>query len=187
METEANGCPSETVDEVIAVLQMPLRAVDDAVASLSQVKSLYAWWAATNVLPHLPGPSHPADVSVRLLYVGLATNLRTRITQNHLRRSGGSMLRRTLARPLLAGLGLRTRWTDRVVLVDNDELRLTVWMRQQLLLSWCQHKQPQQVEADVITRLRPPLNVDHTSGPVRDVIRDARSRFYNSAGPRPSA
>ncbi len=48
----------------------------------------------------------------------------------------------------------------RVVLVDNNELRLTAWMRQQLLLSWCQHLEPRQVEADVIIRLRPPLNVN---------------------------
>lgn len=50
----------------------------------------------------------------------------------------------------------------RVVLVDNDELRLTAWMRQQLLLSWCQHREPRQVEIDVITRLWPPLNVNGT-------------------------
>lgn len=187
METETVGAPSESVDDVIAALQMPLRAVDDVLVSLPRATGLYAWWAATNVLPHLPGPSHPADASVRLLYVGLATNLRTRTTQNHLRRSGSSTLRRTLAGLLLVELGLRTRWTDRVVLVDDDELRLTAWMRQQLLLSWCQHGEPRQVEADVIIRLRPPLNVGHTSGPVRDVISDARSRFYDSAGPRPSA
>ncbi|MGH3788512.1 MAG: GIY-YIG nuclease family protein [Pseudonocardiaceae bacterium] len=176
---------SETVDEVIAALQTPLRTIDDAVALLPQAKGLYAWWAPTNVLPHLPGPPFPTDTFIRLLYVGLATNLRTRITHSHLRRSGSSTLRRTLAGLLLKEHGLRTRWIDRVVLIDDDELRLTGWMHQQLLLSWCQHSKPRQVEADVITRLRPPLNVVHTSGPLREIIRDARARFQDSAGPRP--
>jgi hypothetical protein len=130
----------------------------------------------------------PADASGLLLYVGLATNLRTRITRDHLYRSGSSTLRRTLAGLLLEEQGLHTRWTtDRVVLIDDDELRLTAWMRQQLLLSWCQHKEPRHVETNVITRLRPPLNIDHTTGPVREVIRHARLRFYGSVGPNPSA
>jgi hypothetical protein len=119
--------------------------------------------------------------------VGLAANLRTSITHNHLRRSGSSTLRRTLAGLLMDEQGLRTRWTDRVVLIDHHELRLTAWMREQLLLSWCQHDKPRQVEADLITRLRPPLNIDYTNGPLCDVIREARSRFRASAGPRPSA
>lgn len=96
MEAEANGCHiGETVD--------------DALALLPRAKGLYAWWAATKVLPHLPGPSHPADASIRLLYVGLVTNLRTRIIHNHMRRSGSSTLRRTLAGLLLAEQCLRTR------------------------------------------------------------------------------
>ncbi len=96
MEAEANGCHIE-------------ETVDDALASLPQAKGLYVWWTATKVLPHLPGPSHPADASIWLLYVGLATNLLTRITHNHLRRSGSSTLRRTLAGCCWPNRRLRTR------------------------------------------------------------------------------
>lgn len=178
---------SETFDEVLAALQTPARTIDDAVPSLPRAMGLYAWWAMARVLSYLPGPPHPTDSSIRLLYVGLATKLRTRIIHNHLRSSGSSTLRRTLAGLLMDEQGFRTRWTDRVILIDHDELRLTAWMRHQLLLTWCQHEEPRQVEANLITRLQPPLNIDHTSGPHRDVIFDARCRFRASAGPRPSA
>jgi hypothetical protein len=60
--------------------------------------------------------------------VGIATKLRSRLVANHLRRSGSSTLRRTLAGLLLLDEQYRTRWTDRVVLVDDDEARLTHWM-----------------------------------------------------------
>lgn len=91
---------TEAVDKVIAVLQMPLRAVDDAVSSLPHVKAV-CMVGCDERPTDLPGSSHPADASVRLLYLGLATNLRTRITQNHMRRSGSSTLRQTLAGLLL--------------------------------------------------------------------------------------
>ncbi|WP_454836902.1 GIY-YIG nuclease family protein [Rhodococcus qingshengii] len=69
---------------------------------------------------------------MRLLYVGLATNLRRRVISNHLRRSGPSTLRRTPAALRLDAEHYRTRRTDRVVLVDEDEIRLTAWMRAHL-------------------------------------------------------
>jgi hypothetical protein len=117
--------------------------------------------------------------------VGLATKLRSRLASNHLRRSGSSTLRRTLAGLLLDEQDYQTRWTDRVVLVDEDEARLTTWMTSTLRVSWCEHPTPRDVEADVIRGLRPPLNVDHASGAALQVIKAARRRYYDSAGPRP--
>ena len=73
------------------------------------------------MFPQLPGPTHPIDTAVRLIYVGLATNLRRRVVRNHLRHSGQS----TLAGLLLDTEHHRTRRTDRVVLIDEDETRLT--------------------------------------------------------------
>src|SRR4051794_29257476 len=46
-----------------------------------------------------------------------------------------STLRRTLA-GLLASEGYRTTWTDRVVLIPQDETRLTAWMYAHLRLTW---------------------------------------------------
>ncbi|WP_374107498.1 GIY-YIG nuclease family protein [Pseudonocardia sp. ICBG1034] len=51
-----------------------------------------------------------------------------RLASNHLRRSGSSTLCRTLAGLLLDEQQYRTRWSDRVVLVDDDEAQLTQWM-----------------------------------------------------------
>jgi DNA-binding XRE family transcriptional regulator len=97
---------------------MPV-GLDVAVKGLSRGSGVYAWWAAPSILPDLPGPPNGNVPSLRLLYLGRATSLRGRILRNHLRRSGSSTLRRTLA-GLLASEGYRTTWTDRVVLVPED-------------------------------------------------------------------
>jgi hypothetical protein len=144
---------------------------------------LYAWWAAPAILPELDGPAHPSMTDTRLLYIGLATKLRSRLASNHLRHSGSSTLRRTLAGLLLDEQGYRTRWTDRVVLVDDDEARLTTWMDSNMLVSWCEYPTPSDVESDIIRALRPPLNVDHATGPTVDIVKAARRRYRDSAGP----
>ncbi|MFE5708026.1 GIY-YIG nuclease family protein [Rhodococcus koreensis] len=165
----------------IAALGATSHALDD-LATLPAASGLYAWWAAPDLFPHLPGPAHPTDPSVRLLYVGLATNLRRRIGSNHLRRSGSSTLRRTLAGLLLDAEGYQTRRTDRVVLLDEDETRLTAWMHTHLRLSWCPHPTPADVEATVIGQWAPPLNIAHTTpGPVLAVITAARAAYNTSA------
>jgi hypothetical protein len=142
---------------------------------------LYAWWASPAILPELAGAAHPTVPDLRLLYVGLATKLRSRLASNHLRRSGSSTLRRTLAGLLLDEQGYRTRWTDRVVLVDEDEVRLTEWMGANLRVSWCEHPTPRDVEGDIIRTLQPPLNLDHASGPALHVIKAARRLYFASA------
>lgn len=138
------------------------------------------------ILPDLKGPPNTTDESVRLLYVGITTKLRSRLGQNHMRRTGSSTLRRTLAGLLLDAEALRTRWTDRVVLVDEDEARLTSWMEANLRVSWCEHPTPRDVESTIIERLVPPLNLDHATGPARDQIKAARKHYYASAGARPT-
>ena len=65
------------------------------------------------------GPLHPSVPDLRLLYVGIATKLRSPLASNHLGRTGSSTLRRTLADLLLDDEQYRTRWTDRVVLLDD--------------------------------------------------------------------
>ncbi|MCE3556439.1 hypothetical protein LWC33_33990 [Pseudonocardia sp. RS11V-5] len=169
------------VDELLA---RPVRT-DEVRTQAPAAPGLYAWWAPPAILPELAGPAHPKEPDLRLLYVGLATKLRSRLASNHLRRSGSSTLRRTLAGLLLDEQGYRTRWTDRVVLIDEDEARLTEWMNTNLRVSWCEHPTPREVERDIIRALHPPLNVDHASGPALQVIKVARRRYYDSAGPRP--
>lgn len=158
----------------------------DIAAALPAASGLYAWWADPEVLPALPGPLHKTEPETRLLYVGIASNLRRRIVQNHLRRSGSSTLRRTLAGLLLESEGYSTRWTDRVVLVEADERRLTAWMQAHLRLTWCERPTPEVVEPGIITTLGPPLNVDHASGPLRDVVKAAKAAYTDSAGKKPA-
>ena len=170
------------VDRVIAELRGGPLATSE-IAQAPAAPGLYAWWATPTVLPDLEGAAHAGDL--RLLYVGIATKLRSRLGQNHMRRTGSSTLRRTLAGLLLDDEAFRTRWTDRVVLVDEDEVRLTRWMATNLRVSWCEHPTPRDVESVSIEHLTPPLNIDHASGPARDAVRAARRRYRASAGPRP--
>ncbi|MGH3983625.1 MAG: GIY-YIG nuclease family protein, partial [Pseudonocardiaceae bacterium] len=113
------------LDNVIGELVADPVATTDVRTRAPAVAGLYAWWAPPTTLPALVGPPHPSMPDLRLLYVGIATKLRFRLTSNHLRRSGSSTLRRTLAGLLLDDERYRTRWTDRVVLVVEDETRLT--------------------------------------------------------------
>ncbi|WP_223256726.1 GIY-YIG nuclease family protein [Micromonospora endophytica] len=146
------------VGEALRLLSGVPIELDVAVKRLSRGSGVYAWWAAPSILPHLPGPPNDSIPSLRLLYVGRATSLRGRILRNHLRRSGSSTLRRTLA-GLLVSEGYRTTWTDRVVLVGEDEARLTRWMHTHLRLTWAQDAEPATIETELVRRLHPPLNV----------------------------
>jgi hypothetical protein len=76
------------------------------------------------------------------------------------RRSRSSTSRRTLAGLLLHEQHYRTRWADRVVLVDEDEARLTDWMAINLRVSWCQHPSPRDVASEIIRALHPAHQVE---------------------------
>lgn len=133
--------------------------VDAGAKRVGRGSGVYAWWAPYPVFPDLPGPVQPHDASLRLLYIGRATSLRGRIVRNHLRRSGSSTLRRTLAGLLLPTEGYRTEWADGVVLCREDEERLTRWMRVNLFLTWAEDPCPEEIEHGLVRRMRPPLNV----------------------------
>jgi len=146
------------VEEALRLLFGVPVALEVAVKGLGRGSGLYAWWAAPSTFPDLPGPPNGNVASLRLLYLGRATSLRGRILRTHLRRSGSSTLRRTLA-GLLVSEGYRTTWTDRVVLIPEDEARLTAWMSAHLHLTWAQDAEPATIEGDLVRRLHPPLNV----------------------------
>lgn len=158
--TRPDAVPTDRarVEEALRLLSGTPAGLGVAVKRLSRGSGVYAWWAAPSVFPDLPGPPNGSDPSLRLLYLGRATSLRGRILRNHLRRSGSSTLRRTLA-GLLVSESYRTTWTDRVVLVAEDETRLTAWMHAHLRLTWAEDKEPATIEAELVQRLHPPLNV----------------------------
>jgi hypothetical protein len=176
------------VEALIDGLNGAPTVIADALQRLPRVAGLYAWWAEREVLAGLPGPANGADPTFRLLYLGIATSLRSRIASNHLARSGSSTLRRTLAGLLLPMERYETTWTDRVVLVAKDERRLTAWMQDNLRLTWFACDEPRRHESALITELRPPLNIEGAEqGDVRDVVTKARMAYTASAGPRPAA
>jgi|SRR5690606_686366 len=105
------GESADLVGQVADLLITPVQ-LDVAVLALPQAVGLYAWWALTMVLPAFGGPTNPSASDQRLLYLGIARRLRTRIVGNHLRRSGRSTLRRTLAGLLQAYEGYQTMWTE---------------------------------------------------------------------------
>ena len=160
LETRLDDVPTDgaRVEEALRLLSGVPVGLDVAVKRLSRGGGVYAWWAGPLIFPDLPGPPNESLPSLRLLYLGRATSLRGRILRNHLRRSGSSTLRRTLA-GLLVSEGYRTTWTDRVVLVSEDEARLTAWMYAHLRLTWAEDAEPATIEADLVRRLHPPLNV----------------------------
>ncbi|WP_416965319.1 GIY-YIG nuclease family protein [Streptomyces sp. Agncl-13] len=175
-----------TVRQATADLLSAPRTLSAAVSALPTTPGLYAWWAPPEVLAPFPGPLNSGDSGWRLLYLGKASRLRSRIASNHLRDSGRSTLRRTLAGLLMATEGYRTTWTDRVVLIPEDEQRLTDWMRQHLALTWSEQADPVPLETELIAGLRPPLNVAGARhGIPRDRVKQARDVYYASAGPRP--
>lgn len=150
---------------------------------------LYAWWARPSALPGIAGPHHP-DGAHELLYVGLARSapsskatLRSRVVGNHVRgTTGQSTLRRSLASLLVEQEGWRSRFTDRPLLVPEDQERLTGWMEQHLALTWSVHAQPWTVEAAVIAELTPPLNqAANSAHPLYRHVREARKRWREAA------
>ena len=171
------------VEEALRLLSSVPVGLDDAVKRLSRGSGVYAWWAAPSIFPELPGPANGSVPSLRLLYMGRATSLRGRILRNHLRRSGSSTLRRTLA-GLLVSEGYRTTWTDRVVLVSEDEARLTAWMYAHLRLTWAEDEEPDTTEAELVRLLHPPLNVYGVDPQqVQAAVVAAKNSYNTSSGP----
>ncbi|MBG0569205.1 GIY-YIG nuclease family protein [Actinoplanes aureus] len=170
-------------EEALRLLSGVPTGLDVAVKMLSRGGGVYAWWAAPSIFPDLPGPSNLSVPSLRLLYLGRATSLRGRILRNHLRRSGSSTLRRTLA-GLLTCEGYRTTWTDRVVLIPEDESRLTAWMYTHLRLTWAEDPEPATIEAELVRRLHPPLNV-HGVDPehIQPAVVAAKNSYNASSRP----
>jgi hypothetical protein len=178
----------ERIEEALGLLAGAPVALDVAVKRLARGSGVYAWWAPQSVFPELSGPTNDEVPSLRLLYLGRATSLRGRILRNHLRRSGSSTLRRTLA-GLLTSEGYRTTWTDRVVLVPEDEARLTAWMHANLRLTWAEDPESEAIESALVRRFHPPLNVSGVNPEhVQPAVVAAKNAYNASARPdEPSA
>jgi hypothetical protein len=131
----------------------------------------YAWWLTDDfALPAVPTSPHPTHPELGLLYVGIAPNnaesgatIRSRILENHLGNAlGSSTLRRGLAALLWDPC-----WHPHITrggkpaLPSDESAALTLWMRQNLLVSWCVVTEPWNYEPTLIGEMAPPLNSEH--------------------------
>jgi len=146
-----------------------------------EMAGLYSWWVdesgAGNLaeglaLPLAPGRIYAGQAGAIRWPSGTvsATTLGSRIGGNHLRGSvEGSTFRLTLASILSGNLALERIAPER--LSSSSEARLTQWMRAHL--SVAVHPVPNRsvlghLEAQVVARLDPPLNLDHCEpSPIR--------------------
>jgi hypothetical protein len=85
---------------------------------------------------------------------------------------------------LLLSEGYRTTWTDRVVLVAENEARLTAWMYAHLRLTWAEDAEPATIEAELVQRVHPPLNV-HGVDPehIQAAVIAAKNSYNTSSRP----
>lgn len=173
---------------VIELRSDPIR-VHEARDAVPAEPGLYAWWSRPGALPGISGPTHP-DGRHELLYVGIARSgpssratLRSRVVGNHIRgTTGQSTFRRSLASLLFEQEGWRSRFTDRPLLLPDDEVRLNDWMQEHLAVAWAVHEQPWTMETQVIADLTPPLNqAANASHPLYRQVRDARARWRLAA------
>ena len=75
-----------SADDVIAELLADPVGAGDVRTLAPAAAGLYAWWARPDVLPALNGPANPSSPNLRLLYIGVATNLRSRLANSRLPR-----------------------------------------------------------------------------------------------------
>jgi hypothetical protein len=150
---------------------------------------LYAWWDDEK---SIPWPAvFPRVDDERPAYVGIAASqsLGTRFERNHLGRTRGSGLRRSLAGLLVEQLNLdqhlllndvsrRSKFT----LDEEGEARLTAWMLEHLRVTWVEMADPGRAEEALVASLLPPLNDSHATGsPYRTSMRGVRQRAAFSA------
>jgi hypothetical protein len=150
---------------------------------------LYAWWDDEQALPW---PAGFPSVDQRLpVYVGIAASqsLGARFEKNHLARTRGSGLRRSLVGLVVGQLGLEPHLVlndasrpSKFTLDEEGEKCLTAWMLEHLRVTWVEMAHPGRAEEALIASLVPPLNDIHATGsPYRAAMRAVRQRAAFSA------
>ncbi|MRS13246.1 MAG: hypothetical protein EG823_09325 [Actinobacteria bacterium] len=134
-----------------------------------------------------PDPSFPRVDASAPLYIGRSGNLKRRAMSQHLkpRASGSSTLRRSLGAMLRGGLNLTAipRGTGKSAkdctnyrFDDDGESRLSQWMDEHLAIAFHRTARYAELEREVVGTIRPPLNIEHCSGPAVEELRSLRAR-----------
>jgi hypothetical protein len=168
------------------------------------VSGLYAWFFR-EVPPGVADHGCVTRDDATLLYVGIAPRapsasgkissrtLRSRIRQHYRGNASGSTLRLTLGCLLAEHLGIqlcRTGARDRLTFAEGEQ-RLSEWMSANAFVCWVEHPCPWDIESQIITEFRPPLNLAanrthpfHTSLSARR--REMRERASVAVAPAPT-
>jgi hypothetical protein len=181
-----------SVDVVLAVLDRPRLSLLDALPELPPVPGLYAIYGDQQAWRELGlGP----DIGDGRLYVGKAEdNLVTRDLKTHFGdgRTGSSTVRRSFAALLREQLNLRgiprnvenPKHFDRFALSPENDAKLTRWMRDRLSIAvWPTdgERALSQVEADVLARWHPPINLSKVTHEHRSYLKQQRRVMADQA------
>ena len=115
----------------------------------------------------------------RVIYTGISINLRKRDIDNHLNGTAGkSTLRKSLG--VLFGYQLiprdKNKITNKTTFKDDDEAKLSSWMKNNLLFYHCANNKSEVNEQVLIDTYDPPLNLDKSQ-----VSKDSENKTYRDA------
>ncbi|CAL9483810.1 GIY-YIG nuclease family protein [Streptomyces sp. enrichment culture] len=147
------------------------------------VAGIYGW--------HFEEAPHPELDAGRLLYVGIAPrqmpnrpstqNLRRRVRTHYRGNAAGSTLRLSLG--CLLGLELRRVGSGtKTTYGKAGEAALTQWMADNARVCWIETSRPWIAEAELISRLDLPLNLDRNRhNPFHSRLKDLRAQARRRA------
>ena len=139
---------------------------------------IYAWYFRQSPSPKIKLEKCWAWEGNYLLYIGISPkeppkngkppstqNLRKRIAYHMRGNAYGSTLRLSLGSLLTRSLGLRLRrvGSGTRMTFSDGESALSDWMQENAFVTWVAHPEPWLVEAEAISRLYLPLNLDQNS------------------------
>jgi len=150
---------------------------------IPKTAGIYAWYfrdvpegVPTNDCYHYAG--------LTLLYVGIApsrpvsSSMLHRRLRHHLRGNAyGSTLRMSLGCLLAEHLqiSLQSVGKKRLTFAAGEEI-LSAWMENNAFVTWIEHPSPWELEADLIAKLLPPLNLQHNKNHPFNAILSAKRR-----------
>jgi len=154
----------------------------------------YAWWLRREhlaaAIPPVPYETRtPASADWSLLYVGISPsgpssrrNIAIRFSKDHVGgRIGSSTFRKSVAALMMEALKLQPLGgRGRACLVS--ETPLSRWIGESCGVTFASVERPWDLEADVIKRLDPPLNIDNGAHPFRLEVKARRAALMRACG-----
>lgn len=159
-----------------------------------KVAGVYAWYFR-DTPDGVPTDDCHQYAGLTLLYIGIAPSSSTssstlhRRLRQHLRgNASGSTLRRSLGCLLAQHLqiSLQPVGKKRLTFAAGEDI-LSAWMEKNAFVTWIEHPFPWELEADLITKLSPPLNLEHNKTHPFNAILSAKRKAesLHARGMRP--